>query len=128
VFDILAAEVIEQCDPQDELIDSIISDPQGCSFNPTTLACNAKRVADECLTSEQLSTLYQLYNDRVDVIQTLVYGFGSAVKLLIYWVTSGSERTAPWNNKTGIRRVLRALEMTLNGKLQTTVLFSSPRN
>ncbi|RAK71355.1 tannase and feruloyl esterase [Aspergillus fijiensis CBS 313.89] len=74
MFDVIAAEVLRQCDPQDGLVDNIISDPAGCNFNPNVLMCNATSAADECLTAEQLSTLYKIHNDWVDVNQTYVYG------------------------------------------------------
>ncbi|PYH42241.1 tannase and feruloyl esterase [Aspergillus saccharolyticus JOP 1030-1] len=74
MFDVIAAEVLKQCDPQDGLVDNIISDPAGCNFNPNVLMCNATSAADECLTAEQLATLYKIHNDWVDVNQTYVYG------------------------------------------------------
>ncbi|CAG8257085.1 unnamed protein product [Penicillium salamii] len=96
VFDILAAEVIKQCDPQDGLVDSIISDPQGCNFDPSRLSCNATSAADECLTSQQLSTLYKLYNDWVDTNQTFVYGhmwLGSEASWLLGNIGLGKNTT-----------------------------------
>jgi feruloyl esterase len=74
MFDILAAEVIKQCDPQNGLSEDIISDPRGCNFNAKTLACNMPSAAEECITADQLSTLHKLYNDWTDVNQTFVYG------------------------------------------------------
>ncbi|PYH88118.1 tannase and feruloyl esterase, partial [Aspergillus ellipticus CBS 707.79] len=74
MFDVIAAEVLRQCDPQDGLVDTIISNPRGCVFNPQTLACNATSTADSCLTAEQLSTLYKIHNDWVDTNQTYIYG------------------------------------------------------
>ncbi|GKZ26950.1 hypothetical protein AbraCBS73388_003466 [Aspergillus brasiliensis] len=73
MFPILAAEVLRQCDPQDGLTDTIISNPEGCVFNPQTLACNSTSAPNTCLTSEQLNTLYKIYNDWVDTNQTFVY-------------------------------------------------------
>ncbi|KAJ5679799.1 tannase and feruloyl esterase [Penicillium macrosclerotiorum] len=96
MFDILAAEVIKQCDPQDGLLDNIISDPQGCNFDPSTLACNATSLSDECLTADQLSTLYKLYNDWVDVNQTFVYGhvwLGSEASWLLGNIGLGENST-----------------------------------
>ncbi|KAK4542340.1 hypothetical protein LTR36_006796 [Oleoguttula mirabilis] len=63
-FDIVAAEVLRQCDPQDGVTDNIISDPRGCIFDPAPLGCAADTVnTTDCLTSEQLQTLNQLYTD-----------------------------------------------------------------
>lgn len=96
MFDIIAAEVIRQCDRQDGLVDSIISDPQGCNFDPNTLACNATSATGECLTSPQLSTLWKLYNDWVDVNQTFVYGhmwLGSEASWLLGSIGLGKNTT-----------------------------------
>ncbi|TGO49585.1 hypothetical protein BOTNAR_0426g00010 [Botryotinia narcissicola] len=38
MFSIIGEEVLRQCNPQDGLADSIISDPLGCNFNPLTLS------------------------------------------------------------------------------------------
>ncbi|OJJ32707.1 hypothetical protein ASPWEDRAFT_158805 [Aspergillus wentii DTO 134E9] len=73
MFDVIAAEVLRQCDPQDGVVDGIISNPEGCVFNPQVLACNATSANDECVTAEQMGTLYKLHNDWVDVNQTFVY-------------------------------------------------------
>ena len=96
MFDILATEVLRQCDPQDGLVDTIISDPKGCNFNPNTLMCNSTSAADECLTSDQLDTLYKIYNDWVDVNQTYVYGhmwLGSEASWLLGNIGLGEDST-----------------------------------
>jgi feruloyl esterase len=74
MFDILAAEVIKQRDPQNGLGEDIISDPRGCSFNANILACNMPSAAEKCITADQLSTLHKHYNDWTHVNQTFVYG------------------------------------------------------
>ncbi|KAJ5737199.1 tannase and feruloyl esterase [Penicillium malachiteum] len=94
VFDILATEVLKQCDPQDGLVDTIISNPKGC--NPNTLMCNSTSTADECLTDAQLNTLYKIYNDWVDVNQTYVYGhmwLGSEASWLLGNIGLGEDST-----------------------------------
>ncbi|PYI11765.1 tannase and feruloyl esterase [Aspergillus sclerotiicarbonarius CBS 121057] len=73
MFSVLAAEVLKQCDPQDGLTDTIISNPQGCVFNPLTLACNATSDPSTCLTADQLTTLASIYSDWIDTNQTFVY-------------------------------------------------------
>ncbi|KAJ5100278.1 tannase and feruloyl esterase [Penicillium angulare] len=96
MFDILATEVLKQCDPQDGLVDTIISNPQGCNFNPNTLMCNSTSSADECLTAAQLNTLYKIYNDWVDVNQTYVYGhmwLGSEAAWLLGNIGLGEDST-----------------------------------
>lgn len=76
LFPVIQKEVMKQCDPQDGLKDGIISDPNGCNFRPEELLCGAN-VANSttagCLTSPQISTLYNLYNDFVGENQTFFY-------------------------------------------------------
>lgn len=52
--------VVAQCDEADGLKDNIITDPQGCSFQPKQLLCKADKTAD-CLTQEQVATLDAVY-------------------------------------------------------------------
>lgn len=72
MFSVIGDEVLRQCDPQDGLVDLVISDPAGCNFDPMQLVCTKNHTTD-CLTPEQLPTLYRIYNDWVDVNQTFVY-------------------------------------------------------
>ena len=76
LFQAVADEVLKQCDPQDGLVDTIISDPRGCNFEPEALLCGANvtnQTATGCLTAPQIGTLYKIYNDYVDVNQTFVF-------------------------------------------------------
>lgn len=68
----IVAEVTRQCDPQDLLRDGIVSDPFGCNVRFEELLCKPSSTAN-CLTPEQLDTVYQFYNDFVDVNQTFVF-------------------------------------------------------
>ncbi|KAH7355600.1 feruloyl esterase B precursor [Pyrenochaeta sp. MPI-SDFR-AT-0127] len=83
LFPAIKGEVLKQCDPQDGLKDGIISDPDGCNFRPEELLCGVditNSTAAGCLTSPQISTLYNLYNDFVGENQTFFYphlNFGS---------------------------------------------------
>ncbi|RAK78174.1 tannase and feruloyl esterase [Aspergillus fijiensis CBS 313.89] len=65
-FDVIGREVLRQCDGQDGLVDTTISDPLGCNFNPETLLCSSA-VTDptdaECLTAAQLQTFDTLSRD-----------------------------------------------------------------
>lgn len=72
LFSAIGAEVLRQCDPQDGLVDNIISNPQGCDFLPEALLCRANvtnQTAAGCLTAPQLGTLYQIWGDYVDTNQ-----------------------------------------------------------
>jgi feruloyl esterase len=74
LFGAVNAEVIKQCDPQDGLVDNIISDPQGCNFRAEALLCGGKSVnATNCLTGPQLDTLYNIYADYLGVNNTLIF-------------------------------------------------------
>jgi len=62
----------KQCDPQDGLIDNIVSDPYGCNFDFEALLCKGTG-STNCLTPAQLETLYKFYNDWVDTNQNFVF-------------------------------------------------------
>lgn len=66
LFPTIAREVLKQCDPQDGLVDSIISDPVHCKFHPEELLCGSNspnKTQSNCLTRPQLSTLSRIYNE-----------------------------------------------------------------
>ena len=76
LFEAIGAEVLKQCDPQDGLKDGIIMDPARCDFFPEALLCESgvtNGTAAGCLTPAQIGTLYNIYNDYVDVNQTFVF-------------------------------------------------------
>jgi feruloyl esterase len=72
-FPVIVAEMERQCDPQDGLVDGIISDPYGCNFNFEALLCTPESDPSLCLTPEQLTTAYKFYTDWVDTNQTYVF-------------------------------------------------------
>ncbi|KAI8622882.1 feruloyl esterase B precursor [Xylariaceae sp. FL1651] len=72
LFSSIVAEMKKQCDPQDGLVDNIISDPYGCNFDFEALLCTGAN-SSACLTPPQLTTLYKFYNDWVDTNQTFVF-------------------------------------------------------
>lgn len=72
MFTVIGAEVLRQCDPQDGLTDTIISDPIGCNFDPTPLLCNGTSTTG-CLNGEQVKTMYKIYNDWVETNQTFIF-------------------------------------------------------
>lgn len=76
LFPIMGDAVSKQCDPQDGLMDNIISDPTRCDFRPEALLCDSNvtnATASGCLTSPQIDTLYHLYNDWVEGNQTFIF-------------------------------------------------------
>ncbi|KAI0856222.1 feruloyl esterase B precursor [Xylaria cubensis] len=72
LFPIITAEMKRQCDPQDGLVDDIISDPYACNFDFEALLCTDTN-SSACLTPEQLTTLYKFYNDWIDTDQEFVF-------------------------------------------------------
>jgi feruloyl esterase len=76
LFPVIGAEVLKQCDPQDGVVDMIISDPARCNFRPEALLCAANvtnSTASGCLIAPQINTVYYLYNDWVEANQTFVF-------------------------------------------------------
>ncbi|RMZ68281.1 feruloyl esterase B precursor [Pyrenophora seminiperda CCB06] len=72
LFPAIAKEVLKQCDPQDGLVDNIISDPVGCNFRAEALLCRAN-VTTGCLTSPQLDTIGKIYTDSIGEDQTFFF-------------------------------------------------------
>lgn len=74
-FELLAAEVLRQCDPQDGVVDNIIQDPLGCQFRPETLLCasNTNNNTSACLTAEQIKTVNKLHRDWVEANSTFIF-------------------------------------------------------
>ena len=59
LFPAIAAEVPKQCDPQDGLVDTTISDPRRRNFNSEVILCsaNTNQTAAGCLTAPQLDAV-----------------------------------------------------------------------
>ncbi|KAI0547942.1 feruloyl esterase B precursor [Xylaria curta] len=72
LFPTITAEMKRQCDPQDGLVDGIISDPYSCNFDFEALLCTDTN-SSACLTPAQLTTLYKFYNDWIDTDQDFVF-------------------------------------------------------
>lgn len=64
---------MRQCDGADGVIDTIISEPNACDFNPDSLLCIPAKNQSACLTPPQLHTLRLIYSDYVETNQTFVF-------------------------------------------------------
>lgn len=76
LFPVIAKEVVKQCDPQDGVTDSIISDPSDCNFRAEELLCSSNvtnSTASNCLTSAQLTTLSKIHSDYIGPNQTFYF-------------------------------------------------------
>ncbi|KAL2277973.1 hypothetical protein FJTKL_15093 [Diaporthe vaccinii] len=73
MFPVIAAETLRQCDPQDGVIDNIISSPETCLLQLETLLCGPESDASKCLKAAQLETLHRLYNDWAEANSTFVF-------------------------------------------------------
>lgn len=51
---------IDKCDAKDGVKDGLVSDPEHCSFDPKTVACNG-RDGPDCLTPAQVETMRAVY-------------------------------------------------------------------
>ena len=85
-------EFINQCDTKDGLKDGIVSDPEGCGFNPATLQCQGAENND-CLTAAQLEALRNIYagakNPRTG--ETVFAGFAPGSEQQFTALTRGKE-------------------------------------
>ncbi|RYP77377.1 hypothetical protein DL771_001172 [Monosporascus sp. 5C6A] len=73
LFPAIVAEVKEQCDGQDGLIDGIVSNVHGCDFDFNALLCAPNSGPLGCLTPEQLTTIKRFHSDWVAANDTFVF-------------------------------------------------------
>lgn len=76
LFLTIGAEVLKQCDAQDGLIDTVISNPYECIFRPEALLCDPSvndTLAAKCLTAPQLDTVGRIYSSWVTTSQEPIF-------------------------------------------------------
>ncbi|HWC98068.1 MAG TPA: tannase/feruloyl esterase family alpha/beta hydrolase [Candidatus Sulfopaludibacter sp.] len=74
-FPAIEAATLAACDATDGLKDGLISDPQKCHFDPSTLLCKGED-GDHCLTAPQVSFLQKVYaGPRTAKGESLYYGY-----------------------------------------------------
>ncbi|KAF7289867.1 Carboxylic ester hydrolase [Mycena indigotica] len=58
---IIAPEILRQCDWKDGVLDGIITEPDNCDFKPESLLCRGT-MTRHCLTHSQIYALHKLYS------------------------------------------------------------------
>jgi feruloyl esterase len=69
---VLNDAVLDKCDSNDGVKDSLIEDPINCNFDPSVLKCNGTETAS-CLTPQQLETVHTAYSDLKSSTGELLY-------------------------------------------------------
>jgi len=72
-FNILAAEVLRQCDGVDGHVDNIVSDPEKCNFDISKIVCSD---ATRCINSGQAKTAQNIWADYAANGKLVAHGFG----------------------------------------------------
>ncbi|KLU85094.1 feruloyl esterase B [Magnaporthiopsis poae ATCC 64411] len=65
LFSTLAAEVLRQCDGADGVNDGIVSQPEKCNLDLSTIRCSGDVAGSKCLTSAQIETAKKAHADYV---------------------------------------------------------------
>jgi feruloyl esterase len=75
LFSTINKEVIKQCDPQDGLVDGLISDPKGCNFRIEAILCGANATANStnCITGPQIDTFNNIFTDYIGENNTVLF-------------------------------------------------------
>ncbi|KAJ7027959.1 tannase and feruloyl esterase [Mycena alexandri] len=73
MWKVIAAEIMQQCDGVDGVLDGIISEPDLCVFRPERLLCTSRRPLDSCLTPPQVAALHKIYSPLYGRHGDLVY-------------------------------------------------------
>ncbi|GLB45758.1 putative tannase and feruloyl esterase [Lyophyllum shimeji] len=85
LWNLVAAEVLKQCDELDGVKDGIITEPDACAFRPEAIQCMGKNTTD-CLSKPQVDALRKIYSPL----------YGSDGKLLYPRYEPGMEAGGNW--------------------------------
>ncbi|KAG6847135.1 hypothetical protein H0H93_009924, partial [Arthromyces matolae] len=61
LWNVIAQEVLKQCDALDGVLDGIITEPDACQFRPEALACIHNEITSSCLAQPQIDALNKVY-------------------------------------------------------------------
>ncbi|KAF9648960.1 tannase and feruloyl esterase [Thelephora ganbajun] len=72
---VVTPEILKQCDGLDGRVDGMISNPDTCQFNPTTLLCTEEDAEDpsKCLIQAQVDGLRKFYEPIYDSHRNLLF-------------------------------------------------------
>jgi feruloyl esterase len=73
LFSAINKEVVKQCDPQDGLVDGLISDPKGCNFRIEAILCGANTNSTNCVTGPQIDTFHNIFTDYIGENNTVLF-------------------------------------------------------
>ncbi|MCP5367939.1 MAG: tannase/feruloyl esterase family alpha/beta hydrolase [Hyphomicrobiales bacterium] len=91
-IDLLGRAVTAACDAKDGLEDGIVSDPEGCDFDPAALRCGGTKVNGDCLTDKEIAAVRAIYAGPRNSAGEPLYSGG---------LPKGSERNWPLFLSTG---------------------------
>ena len=92
LWNVVSAEILNQCDSLDGVKDGIITEPDDCDFNPDVLLCSSER-EENCLTKTQVAALHKIYSPLYGNEGELLYPRydpGAEVGTLAHVVFSGT--------------------------------------
>ncbi|KAG6828951.1 hypothetical protein H0H87_012981 [Tephrocybe sp. NHM501043] len=98
LWNVIAAEILEQCDALDGVKDGIITEPDDCHFRPDSIRCRGNTV-ENCLTVPQLEALRKIYRPIRDADGHLLYPRydpGAEADGNSHWLLSGSILSSDW--------------------------------
>ncbi|KAL4986538.1 tannase and feruloyl esterase [Aspergillus falconensis] len=99
LMEVLAAEVLKQCDSADGVEDNIIMDGYACQFRPEALLCNSPNAnSSTCFNAAQIDTLNRVYGDWIDTNQTFIFpsfAWGAEAQVSQMIITADSEVDSP---------------------------------
>ncbi|KAJ5108254.1 tannase and feruloyl esterase [Penicillium angulare] len=99
LMDVLAAEVLNQCDTADGVKDNIIMDGYACKFRPEALLCNSPSAnTSTCFSADQINTIYRIYGDWIDTNQSFIFpsfAWGSESQVSLMIITDEADIDAP---------------------------------
>jgi hypothetical protein len=95
LFFAITAEVIKQCDSQDNVPDGIVSAPDSCDFKLEAMLCGKPGVpSNACLTEPQIETAKKLYSDYFAAGKFAFPGYSRSSEDL-WFITLGGTEPSP---------------------------------